>query len=349
LRTVIIVTRRLLFALALITSLAASARAGVNDFPEEWLPKQPTLRLIIAGDSGGTHTRLLDGFYAVEKQMKIDAIILVGDNFYPCGVKSLSDPEWSKVKEHFLPTGLPIYPLLGNHDYGDPEPKPHNAGYVVCGSPNPQAEIAASKTIPRWHFPARSYLLRSALVDFIMTDTQPIASGFKSPFLGSLTGDQEKTWLSEALYRARGKWTIVVGHHTIYSSGLHGVANGADQRNMRALLPLFRERHVDAYIDGHDHDLELLGDLQRKNGDPVFLISGAASDIYQLAPRSTADEPPTLYPHLPAKPYYGFAVLEVTEAQLTIRFYDEKGTMQGGPFVVPARAKPAAATVTPAR
>ena len=69
----------------------------------------------------------------------LDAIILPGDNIYPCGVKSVDDPRWS-VLQPLIDLGLPLFPVLGNHDY--------------CGSPDaqidgqhPLSELAVPRTV----------------------------------------------------------------------------------------------------------------------------------------------------------------------------------------------------------
>ena len=65
-----------------------------------------------------------------------DAIYFItGDNVYPCGVKSANDPKWSVVRP-LSALGVPLYPVLGNHDY--------------CG--NPDAQIGAP--LPNWNLPA---------------------------------------------------------------------------------------------------------------------------------------------------------------------------------------------------
>lgn len=299
------------------------------------LPQKQTLRFIVTGDAGSTHSQLRAGMLAVMQQQKIDGILLVGDNFYPCGVASLNDPQWSKITEHFGPTHLPIYAILGNHDYGDPQEHAGKGGYTTCGHPDPQAEIAASGRVPGWHFPARNYVIESPLVDFVMSDTEPVALGFATPFNGSLTAEQERQWIATAVAHEHARWRIVVGHHTIYSSGMHGRTNGPTQERVRALLPVMKEHGVDLYICGHDHDMELIGHLQHRGGEPLFLVSGAGSGLDEIRPRKAAGEPPTIYPPLPAThAYLGFAVLEITNERLSISFFNSAGQATAGPFVV---------------
>jgi tartrate-resistant acid phosphatase type 5 len=312
--------------------------AALFSTPTLQLPHHQTLRFIVTGDAGSTHSQLRAGMLAVMKQTRIDGILLVGDNFYPCGVTSVDDSQWTKITQHFGPTRLPIYAVLGNHDYGDQQQR-GGPDYWTCGHPDASAEVKATGKIDAWEMPGRNYMLHSRLADFTMIDTQPLALDFPKGYGGSLGDDGEKAWIAGALPRMHAHWHIVVGHHTIFSSGVHGRTNNATQTRVRALLPLLRENHVDLYICGHDHDMELLGELQRgPKSDPLFLISGAGSGTDEMRPRrSTANEPPTIYPTFPASVVMGFAVLEIDATHLTVTFFDHSGKQIGGPFTTVKR------------
>jgi acid phosphatase len=306
--------------------------------PAIQLPGHQTLRFIVTGDAGSTHSQLREGMLAVMQRTKVDGILLVGDNFYPCGVTGVDDPQWTKITQHFGPTNLPIFPILGNHDYGDQQQR-SGPGYWTCGHPDPQAEVTATGTIKDWRMPARNYTLHSRLADFAMIDSQPVALAFPKGYAGSLGADGEKAWIAGALAKMHAHWHIVVGHHTIFSSGVHGRTNNATQTRIRELLPLLRQNHVDLYICGHDHDLELLGELQRgPKSDPLFLVSGAGSGTDEIRPRRAAvKEPPTIYPNFPVTPVLGFALLEIDATHLTVTFFDHTGKELGGPFTTMKR------------
>ena len=315
-------------ALVLLLALSRPAAPAID------LPRHTPLRFIVTADAGASHSSLREGLLAVAGRTRIDGILLAGDNFYPCGISGLADPQWTKITAQFGPTHLPIYPVLGNHDYGDQQER-GGKDYWTCGHPDAAAEVAATGSVPDWHFPARNYLLRSPLADVVMFDSQPVALAFAHAVDGSDTAGEETAWLRQALDGAHARWRIVVAHHTIFSSGMHGRRNDATQQRMRALLPLLRKDHVDLYVCGHDHDMELIGDLRRRGGDPLFLISGAGSGLDEMRARKALGEPPTIYPHLPAdKPYLGFAVLEIAQDRLSITFYDRIGTQTAGPFTI---------------
>ena len=92
----------LLFSLLVTAALSLSAdpspKRDVFSIP---LPKRNVLRFIVVGDAGTGDPHLHNGILRIARQTHIDAILLVGDNVYPCGVTSVNDPQWSKVTINF--------------------------------------------------------------------------------------------------------------------------------------------------------------------------------------------------------------------------------------------------------
>jgi acid phosphatase len=251
------------------------------------------LRFAVVGDAGEGAAAVARGISRVNAAKPLDAIILPGDNVYPCGVKSATDPRWS-VLEPLIALQIPLFPVLGNHDY--------------CG--NPDAQIAASERFAEWRFPAREYMLQGGVADFAMIDTTPyVRRKTRAPDVAAMFAE------------SRARWRIVVGHHTIVSSGYHGYLPRGEHRRMLALLKPFRAAHIDLYICGHDHHLELV------DGRPRMLISGAASD--PIGP--VALHPHTLYP-ASTQTQGGFAVVEVTAERMTVTFFDLEGRRLAGEF-----------------
>src|ERR1043166_3169142 len=80
-------------------------------------PAGATLRIVAVGDAGAAPDKVGDAIKKLHQQKPIDAILYLGDNFYECGVKSTTDPQWHRV-DHFSAVGVPIFAVLGNHDYG---------------------------------------------------------------------------------------------------------------------------------------------------------------------------------------------------------------------------------------
>lgn len=258
-------------------------------------PHDGVLRFAVVGDAGDGTAAVAHGISRVHAAMPLDAIILPGDNVYPCGVRSADDPHWS-VLQPLIALHLPMFPVLGNHDH--------------CG--NPDAQIAASARFPEWYFPAREYVLQGGVADFAMIDTTPYVRGHAPvPDVEALLATSHATW------------RIVVGHHTIVSSGYHGYFPRREHRRMLALLKPLRAAHVDLYICGHDHHLELI------DGHPRMLISGASSD--PVAPLALHAH--TLFPK-DARRQGGFAVVEVTHETLKVMFFDIDGRRVGGDWAV---------------
>lgn len=287
------------------------------------------VRLAAVGDTGDDVSRVAAGLRALHSIDPIDAILLLGDNIYPCGVASETDPGWSRVEP--LRMGVPIYPVLGNHDYGNPV---QMAGTTVaCGHPSPQSQLDKSAAWSDWRFPARNYRLALGDLEIFLIDTTPIARGWETSFRGSHPSMVIRDGLSKVLSESAAPWKIVVGHHMIFSSGHHGRSDNFERRNMRELLPILERGGVDLYLSGHDHHLEIIG----RNQQPQFAISGAGSKLRKIDSRAPG-EPPTLFPQIPSKTFLGLLILEIdlspSGSSMTVEAFDHEGkSVEGSKFV----------------
>lgn len=259
-------------------------------------PRTATLRIAVAGDTGKGTEVLAQAIARVHATSPLDAILLTGDNFYPCGVESVDDPRWSLVRP-LTRIGIPLFPVLGNHDY--------------CGKAVPEAQIRATGAIPHWRFPAPQYALRTPMADFAFTNTTPWVRGYDAPLASMIRG----TFAS-----SKAPWRIVVGHHPVISSGWHGYFPRDEVGRMRELIPMLRETKIDLYICGHDHHMELI------RGSMLHLISGAGSSpIRPIRLRTT-----TVFPEEIGPEHIGFAVVEITANVIRVRMYDAKGRPRSG-------------------
>lgn len=268
--------------LAILLLLSRLALAGNGD---------GVLRVAVAGDTGEGAERVAAGIRAVHRQQPLDAIFLTGDTFYPCGVASPSDPQWSRVHP-LTDLGIAIYPVLGNHDY--------------CGKSDPDAQVHATGLVANWNFPARHYLLRTGIADVLFIDTTPLAKGRKS--------DADAV-IEEAFADSHAPWRVVVGHHPLLSSGYHGYFPRDEVHRMRTLIPAMRKAKVDFYLCGHDHHMELL------RGRMLHLVSGAGSDPIPPIKLRTS----TIFPPEIGRERIGFAVVEIRAQSIRVRIYDERG------------------------
>eukprot|EP01125_Pyxidicula_operculata_P022358 TRINITY_DN90_c0_g2_i1.p1 TRINITY_DN90_c0_g2~~TRINITY_DN90_c0_g2_i1.p1 ORF type:complete len:332 (+),score=77.01 TRINITY_DN90_c0_g2_i1:94-1089(+) len=198
-------------------------------------------------------------------------VVTVGDNFYPDGVSSVTDPQWAENLNIYSGEALqvPWFPALGNHDY---------YGYI-----EPQLEY---KTDERWVPLGRNYTIQvnasGVLGHIIFLDTSPFIQRYytnpPNPNMKRELADQhwqdQLAWFNQELddIRKNGPedWIFVVGHHPIYCADTTDESAELQQY----VLPLFKKYGVAAYYCGHHHDLE---HLQDANID--FFISGAGSRV----------------------------------------------------------------------
>ncbi|TYK64810.1 serine/threonine protein phosphatase [Colwellia echini] len=106
--------------------------------------------------------------------------------------------------------------------------------------------------------------------------------------------EKQLAWLADGLEKSKAKWKIVYGHHILWSIGGTKYSEGHVLRKL--LLPSLCE-YADAYVAGHEHDLELLTDdcslypnsldkaddnanlLAKKRAPFPLIISGAAAKM----------------------------------------------------------------------
>ncbi|HSY17762.1 MAG TPA: tartrate-resistant acid phosphatase type 5 family protein [Candidatus Acidoferrales bacterium] len=178
-------------------------------------------------------------------------IVAVGDNFYEDGVKSVDDPQWqSSFEKVYTAPSLQVrwQAILGNHDY-------HG---------NCDAQIDYSQTSQRWNMPARYYTRTeriddTTVADFFYLDTTPMSKldDDEAEFHSKVKAEDvpaQVAWFEAALKASTAPWKIVIAHHPVYSGGQHGDTPYI----VKHILPLLEKYGVQAYFNGHDHDLQHL-------------------------------------------------------------------------------------------
>jgi tartrate-resistant acid phosphatase type 5 len=195
-------------------------------------------------------------------------VISAGDNFYPAGVRSVTDGHWQRSFEGVYTAAAlqtPWYAALGNHDYRGAA----------------QAQVDYTRLSSRWRMPSRYYRAvgeaMTNLLDLFVIDTSPLVDrGNYDEMLQQVArghlehhdGARQVAWLEEELRRSTAPWKIVVGHHPIYS-GDHG-----DSAELIAqIAPLLEAHGVQAYINGHDHNLQHI-----RRGRVDYICTGAGAD-----------------------------------------------------------------------
>ena len=269
------------------------------------------LQFIVIGDWGmqgaPTQRRVAEQMDKLAAKAGIDFIVSAGDNFYPFGVTSVSDPLWQRSFEEVY--SLPHikdtrwYVTLGNHDYFG----------------NYQAEIDYGQNHPNWILPANFYardfkLGGKRLLRLLFLDSSPYFKEYREhPGLyhdiDRRDPDAETHWLQQQLADNTPTWKIVIAHHPLYTSGAHG----NNDELIGAWDGLFHQYHVNAYFAGHDHQLEHI----RTSGVTNYFISGGGG----ARTRRVAKIPESLF----ADSSHGFAHVILDRNCMQVRFINDEG------------------------
>ncbi len=233
-------------------------------------------------------------------------VVSTGDNFYNDGVASASDPQWQTSFENVYrdpALQIPWHVVLGNHDYNG----------------NCDAQLEYARTSTRWNMPARYYsqthrLADATTADFFYLDTSPMIESYHrkvklAAHVATQDVKKQIAWFKDALTASQAPWKIVIAHHPVYSGGEHGDSPDI----IRDILPLLQEHKVQAWFNGHDHDLQHL-----VAGDVNLFCTGAGSKV-----RATKKTVHTKF----AQARSGFTTVSLQPDKMLIRMIDNRGQL----------------------
>jgi len=214
------------------------------------------------------------GLVSEDLRQPADALLLLGDNFYPdglvegelverirenlvrpyCRFVDLSAARSGEVAgacglEPGLRRPLPLHAVLGNHDHDSPE--------------SPELERAA---IPRY---VANWRLAQGLVE--LRELEP---GLSLVLVdsSSLEGEEQRAPLRDALRRAAGPWRILASHHPLAAGGrAEGEARAALMRRAVAEAGVA----VQLVLSGHRHNLQAI-ELEAPPGGLQVIAGGGA-------------------------------------------------------------------------
>jgi len=286
--------------------------AGPDDTPDD-------LHWLAIGDFGSESPAQLAvarglASYVRQRSLRPEGLLLLGDNFYgpmPGGVRS---PRWKSGFEDMYPADIfpgPCPAVLGNHDYHD---NPRGA----------EVQLSYAGTVPgtRWTMPApwyrRDWPENQPLVTFLFLDTNtPEISGGPAGIRDALSrrqADEQWDWIEAELQKPRAAWTVVIGHHPVYSNGQHGDT----PQLVKRLGPLLQKHRAAVYLCGHDHDLQ---HLELEGLCTSYVISGGGGARVREGTISESERGPF------SKAVYGFTHIQANPRELTIRHLDANGRL----------------------
>ena len=288
--------------------------------------------------------------------------IQLGDNIYPDGAgaddgkddqKRMNDLILSPLMPLFTEhPDLMVYSALGNHDW-----KSSRQGVALQTE---WMEKQKNFTLDEQGYYKYTIGSKGNEVEFFVLDTNMLLSGqsFHEVPLnsdgseGELTkalkdgsaeleqadthelpiqneDEQQLAWLAQGLASSTAKWKVVYGHHILWSIGGSKYSEGHVLREL--LLPSLCQ-YADAYIAGHEHDLEMISDdcsnyITDNTRPPLpLIISGAAA---KMRGKHTpfAEQQAKRYPqyklHWSQSFVWGFAHVELNNQDdaLKVEFY----------------------------
>jgi acid phosphatase type 7 len=209
-----------------------------------------------------------------------------------------SDKDWQFALQTVAPftCGVPLRPLMGNHDAlfnGAPQ-------YMAYLYPPGMETPMGTRTY---------YRIDSGSVHFIMLKMLWGTDSFSA---------EQRAWFIKQMESIPSDdWTVVMMHSMVYASGveLDGFAYYDPADMIQQVAPLLEKYKVDLVISGHDHDLEFL----QKNGVNYAVVGGLGAP---LSPVATYKSPASVW-YAPQQ--YGFLDVTIHPASIDLHFRDPDG------------------------
>lgn len=270
------------------------------------------VNIIVANDLGR------NGYYEqqpIAEQMgewadkaDVEFVAAIGDVHHFNGVISTQDPLWTTNYELIYKHPelmIDWYATLGNHEYRG----------------NTQAVLDYKNVSRRWVMPDRYYTLTQEADDgstirYVFLDTTPLIDKYrndKKDYPDAYKQDMEKqlAYVDSVLTVSKETWTVVMGHHPIYSETSKNISERTDLQ--KRLDPILRKHNVDFYINGHIHNFQHIKIKQ----SPIHYFTNSSASLS----RKVKDTEGTQFKSDKA----GFSILSANKNRLAIYFMDGNG------------------------
>lgn len=280
-------------ALAALLAIACGDTASRGSTPPP-LAGETVSSFLALGDTGqpAALPALRSGQRAVARGMELedarrraDALVLLGDNFYPDGLREASlveqvraylvlpycrflrlDGPRSDEVASVCPGGAsaarrPVLAVLGNHDYGDPV------------SPGLQRD-ALPAFVPSFDLPPGVAALRTLGdgVDLVLVDSELLMEG------------ADPTPLRDALRASAGPWRVLALHRPVaLANGQQLDPTGDEMKLRETVRAAVAEAGVRVHLTlaGHTHDMQV---LVEPDPMPLHVVAGSGSTTREAKP-----------------------------------------------------------------
>lgn len=246
---------------------------------------------------------------ALLRRETVEFLLSTGDNVYPLGL------EGEYTRALFRPFGslmrqIPLWPTLGNHDYGD-EAEHHRRRRTA-------RPYFRNFVLPRNPGRERFYSFRYANAKFLAIDDEVTSFA---------PGSRQYRWIESTLRRSRACWTIPFFHHPVHPEyvdpGVPDIVKTAHLQ--RWLVPLFERHGVKLVLSGHEHNYvrsrSLIGASENRRGVTYVLTGGGGAALDPL--------PPSPSPLTAARGrFFHHMVFSVAGRQLRARTIDTAGEVR---------------------
>jgi 3',5'-cyclic AMP phosphodiesterase CpdA len=230
----------------------------------------------------------------------LDFVLHTGDSVYKANEESGPAEAFArKFFKMFAPLlhEVPIFPVLGNHDFDQPA-RSNGQPYFVRAFPALTDPSVPESALGTW------YAFERAGIQFIMLDSQA--------FHGSGGRAEQTAWLEERLEDPSFRISIPVFHTPPYTSGLHRNDGAAVRSDW---IPLFEAANVRLALSGHDHNYERIV----RNGVTYVVSGGGSPVLYRETERVEGSQKFSRRMH--------FLLVEVFVEHLSLTAIDIDGTV----------------------
>jgi len=283
---------RLVSASAIVFTLACGDGApGIAAPP---LPGPSSYAFLAVGDTGepaflpsvrSGQRAVANGMELEDSRRRVDALVLLGDNFYPDGLEEatlvpqlreylvrpycrflrLDGPRSGEVADA-CPGGVaaarrPVHAVLGNHDYKD------------ATSPARERE-AVPAFVPSFDLPPGVAALRRLGdgIDLILVDSELLMDGADPAPLG------------DALRASAGPWRVLALHRPVaLANGQQRDPAGGEMKLRETIRRAVAEAGVRVHLTlaGHTHNMQVLVEADPM---PLHVVAGSGSTMRAVKP-----------------------------------------------------------------